>query len=199
MTRAVLVSTGTANIASVRAAFLREGIDLTDATDAASIAKAERVVVPGVGAFAAAMANLRERGLVDALRARVHARKPTFGICLGMQVFGEASDESPGIAGIGAFSGRFQVFAPTLGVRVPQLGWNELDPPTESTHCERGHVFFAHSYYLETTPTGFVGTHTTYGIRYVAALENGGVLFCQFHPELSSHVGRRIIQRWLSA
>jgi imidazole glycerol phosphate synthase glutamine amidotransferase subunit len=192
----VVVPTGTANLASVRAALERLGARFQLADDAAMIEAATHVVVPGVGSFGAAMAGLREAGLEAALAARVRAGRSTLAMCVGLQVLFEASDESPHDTGLAALPGRVGRFPDA--VRVPQFGWNRIVPETGCRLLEPGYAYFANSYRVLEAPGCAIAT-AEHGDRFVAALEKGGVLACQFHPELSGAYGHALIARWLDA
>ena len=192
----VVVPTGTANLASVRAAFDRLGARPRLAEDAAMIEDAAYVVLPGVGSFGAAIAGLRKAGFDCALLARVRAGRPTLAMCVGLQVLFEASDESPDATGLGALPGRVGRFADS--VRVPQFGWNRVVPEPGCRLIEPGYAYFANSYRVLAAPGCSVAT-AEHGGRFIAALERGGVLACQFHPELSGGYGHELIARWLDA
>jgi imidazole glycerol-phosphate synthase subunit HisH len=154
------------------------------------------VVVPGVGSFGAAIAGLREAGLDAAIAARVSAGRPTLAMCVGLQVLFEASDESPDATGLAALPGRVGRFAGS--VRVPQFGWNRVVPEPGCRFVQPGYAYFANSYRVLEAPGCAVAT-AEHGGRFVAALERGGVLACQFHPELSGAYGHELIGRWLDA
>jgi glutamine amidotransferase len=192
----VVVPTGTANLASVLAALHRLGARLRLAQDAAMIEDAERVVLPGVGSFGAAMAGLREAGLDRAIADRVRAGEATLAMCVGLQVLFEASDESPEATGLGVISGRVGRFPDA--VRVPQFGWNLIAPEPRCRLVEPGYAYFANSYRVLEAPDCSVAT-AEHGGRFVAALERDRVLACQFHPELSGAYGHALIARWLAA
>jgi imidazole glycerol-phosphate synthase subunit HisH len=192
----VVVPTGTANLASVRAALDRLDTRARLADDAAMIEGAAHVVLPGVGSFGAAIAGLREAGLDRALAARVSAGRPTLAMCVGLQVLFEASDESPQATGLAALPGRVGRFAGP--VRVPQFGWNRVVPEPGCRFVEAGYAYFANSYRVLEAPGCAVAT-AEHGGRFVAALERGSVLACQFHPELSGAYGHELIGRWLDA
>jgi len=195
MTREVVVlPTGTANLASVLAALRRLGAAPGLAADAAVVEAAERVVLPGVGTFGAALAGLREAGLAEAIAARVRAGRPTLAMCVGLQVLFEGSDESPESQGLGVIAGRVGRFPET--VRVPQFGWNRIEPEPGCRFLVPGYAYFANSYRVLAAPGCRVAT-AEHGGRFVAALEREGVLACQFHPELSGAYGHRLIGRWL--
>jgi imidazole glycerol phosphate synthase glutamine amidotransferase subunit len=192
----VVVPTGTANLASVRAALARLGAKSRLAEDATMIEDATHVVLPGVGSFSAAMIGLREAGLDAALADRVRAGRATLAMCVGLQVLFETSEESPHAAGLAVLSGRVGRFPDA--VRVPQFGWNRVAPEPGCRFVEPGYAYFANSYRVLDAPGCAIAT-AEHGGRFVAALERGGVLACQFHPELSGAYGHALIARWLEA
>ncbi len=194
-TRVVVLPTGTANLASVLAAFARLGAKTEIAADAVMVAEAERAVLPGVGAFGAAMTGLREAGLDQAIAARVRAGAPTFAMCVGLQVLFEASDESPDQAGLAVLPGRVGRFPEA--VRVPQFGWNWIEPEPGCRYLEPGFAYFANSYRVQAAP-GCKVARAEHGETFVAALERGHVVACQFHPELSGAFGHALLARWLA-
>lgn len=196
MSDVLIVPTGTANLASVKAAFHRLGATVALAEHAAEIEAAMRVVMPGVGAFGASIGHIRERGFADALTARARAGRPTFAVCVGLQLLFEASDESPDASGLGVIPGRITRLPHT--VRVPQLGWNRVDPGPGCSLIEGGHAYFANSY-RATPPISddWAAATADHGGPFIAAIERGAVLACQFHPELSGSWGQALIERWL--
>lgn len=193
--RVYVVPTGVANSASVLAALRRLGAEPAVAVDGDAVRTAPHVVLPGVGAFAAAAAALAERGLGAALRERVAAGRSTLAICLGLQLLCSASEESPGVAGLGLVPDVVRRFP--AHVRVPQLGWNDV-APVDGAALPAGTAYFANSYRLERVPAGWQGACSDHGGPFVAALARGGVLACQFHPELSGAYGERLLRRWLA-
>jgi imidazole glycerol phosphate synthase glutamine amidotransferase subunit len=195
--RNVIVPTGTANLASVLAAFRRLGVDLAPARAAEDVDTADRVVLPGVGTFGSAADRLEATGLTDALRRRVAAGMPILAVCVGMQFLASSSEESPGAAGLGAVEGPISRF--DEGLIVPQLAWSQVMPDPASRLVEPGWAYFANSYRLTEAPDGWASSTATYGKPFVAALERDGVLACQFHPELSGPWGSDLLQRWLVA
>ncbi len=192
----LVVRTGTANLASVLAGLGRAGAVARLTDDPAEAAAADRVVLPGVGAFSAAMERLRERGMDAAVSERVRAGRPTLAVCLGLQLLAESSEESPGVAGLGLLSGKVTRFPET--VRVPQLGWNRVEPSSGCRLLEAGFAFFANSYRLVDPPPGWEPAMSDHAGPFVAALERGPVLACQFHPELSGGWGLALLERWLA-
>lgn len=201
LTRPVsVVRTSTANLASVGVALERLGCTVRFVSDARAVARAARVVLPGVGAFAAAWRAVAVDGLAEALGDRVAADRPTLGICLGMQLMAAGSQEAPGTPGLGALSGVAERYEE--GVRVPQMGWNEVVPDDGCRIVPRGFAYFANSYRLTgPTTTGAASWRSAwshYGGRFLAAAERGAVVACQFHPELSGAYGRALLSRWVT-
>lgn len=191
----MVVRTGTANLASVCTGLQRIGARPQLTNDPAAIENAHVAVLPGVGAFGAAMKPLRDAGLDNVLAERIRAGRPTLAVCVGLQLLCESSTESPGVSGLGVIPGRIERFPNSL--RVPQLGWNRVVANGGSL-VESGYAYFANSYRLPTTPPGWTAAHADYGGRFVAALEWGNVLACQFHPELSGVWGVALLRRWLT-
>lgn len=188
------VRTGTANLASIIASFERLGKTVRLTESAADVRDAPLVVLPGVGSFGAGAARLRELNLVDAIRERVSAGRPFLGICLGLQLLCESSEESPGVEGLRLIPAPVTRFPPTL--RVPQLGWNDLTPDPACAMLRPGPVYYANSYRLQTPPSGWLAATTEYAGPFVGALERGPILLCQFHPELSGRFGAQLLARW---
>ncbi len=191
----LVVETGVANTASVMVGLRRLGCAPRLAENPDELRDADRVVLPGVGAFAAAMRHLRESGMTDALRNRIESGKPTLAVCLGLQLLCEGSGESPGETGLGILPVTAERYPDNL--RVPQLGWNWIDPQADCQLIEPGYAYFANSYRVVELPKGWTGATANHGGPFVAALERGAVLACQFHPELSSTYGRELLGRWL--
>jgi imidazole glycerol phosphate synthase glutamine amidotransferase subunit len=191
----VVVPTGTANLASVLAALERAGASPRLASSVDDVERADRLVLPGVGAFGAAMERLTADGLVEPLRARILGGRPTLCVCLGLQLLAEESEESPGVRGMGVAEGRVTRF-PAGPWRVPQLGWNHV--AGGSGYVPAGSAYYANSYCLRETPPGWVGSPSVHaGGAFVGAMERGEVVACQFHPELSASYGQAIIRGWL--
>jgi len=191
----LIIPTGVANLASVRTGFERIGATVRVTRDAGGFAEARYVVLPGVGAFAAGMRQLHADGLVDTLRKRIENQRPTLAVCLGLQLLCAASEEDPGVEGLGVIDDTVSRFPET--VLVPQLGWNEVEPDADCALLESGYAYFANSYRLVDAPAGWRAAYADHGGRFVAALERGPVLACQFHPELSGAWGLALLRRWL--
>jgi imidazole glycerol phosphate synthase glutamine amidotransferase subunit len=190
----VVIPTGTANTASVIAAFKRLDAEPILAADPKAVEEADRVVLPGVGAFASAISRIDQLGMREVLTARIKEGRPTLAICLGMQLLCTSSEESPESKGLGIVPGTVTRFAPDL--RVPQLGWNMVQP-AGATSLDAGWAYFANSYKVPGFPEGWSGATTDYGGSFVSAMERGAILACQFHPELSGAWGSSLLRRWL--
>lgn len=195
MNQLTVVQTGVANLHSVRAAFARLGITLVAAQHPRDVATAAALLLPGVGHFAAARSALDALGFAAPLQQRLREGLPTLGICLGMQLCCEGSDEAPTAVGLGAVPGRLTRFPPA--VRCPQMGWNALACDGDAQLLAPGHAYFANSFRLVDRPAGWTVATAEHGGAFVAALERGAVLLCQFHPELSGAYGDALLQRWL--
>lgn len=194
MPQVVVVDTGRSNAASLMAALERAGARTSLTTDPAVVRAAAFAVLPGVGAFGAVADRLRAMGVDAALRERLERGAPTLGACLGMQLFFESSEESPGARGIGAIPGAITAYGP--GVRSPQFGWNRISSPEGGGGV--AFAYFANSYKLDVAPPGWMAATATYGAPFVAAIERGKVLLCQFHPELSGAWGQSLLSLWLA-
>ena len=197
MTPLAIVDYGMGNLRSVQKAFERLGHAAEVTRDAERIAAAPAVVLPGVGAFGACMANLTALGLVEPVRRAVRAGRPFLGICLGMQLLFEESEEFGPVAGLGLLPGRVVRFPADPERKVPHMGWNRLHivraaPPLAGI-AEGAYVYFVHSYYPVPADPGIVATTTPYGPEFASSVVADNVFACQFHPEKSQHVGLRLL------
>ena len=197
MTDVVIVDSGVANLASIASAFRRLGATVLVTGDEEVVRDSPRAVLPGVGAFGAGLGALRARGLDQAVTHAATRGTPLLGVCLGMQMLCEASEEAPGVPGLGVIPGTCRRLPED--VRVPHLGWNAVTAAGEGL-VATGVAAFANSYALREAPAGWVPAWTTHGVRFVAALEKKGerLLACQFHPELSGAYGAALLERWLA-
>lgn len=192
-----MVRTGTANLASIAAGLKRAGATPRLVDNPEDVVRADLLVVPGVGTLAAAMERLEQSDVIAPLRDRILSNRPTLSVCLGMQLLCEESEESAGVKGLGCVSERITRFP--KGNRIPQLGWNRVRAPLDARFLEDGYFYFANSYCLRETPNGWKGARADYGVPFVAAMEKGSQLACQFHPELSGKAGLRVMERWLES
>ena len=201
------------NIKSVAKAleYLGEEITITDDRDV--IMNSSGVILPGVGAFGDAMNNLRERNLENVIKDYVKTGKPFLGICLGLQLIFEESEESPGVKGLGLLKGKIKRI-PSEGpdgqqYKVPQIGWNDIDINPNSkllsglvtdemlSSASKPYVYFVHSFYLEADNIEDVAATTEYGVKIHAAVERDNVMATQFHPEKSSDTGLKILKNFI--
>ena len=195
MPKVAVIRTGLANLASVLAGLRRAGGEPEVTEDPAVVRAATHAVLPGVGAFGAAMTKLDPSGLAEEVRARIAANRPTLCVCLGLQLLTEQSEETPGVRGLGVLPIHIRRFSGD--VRVPQLGWNRVEAPAGARYLQSGYAYFANSFYAPSAPEGWLPAHTEHGVRFVSALERGNILACQFHPELSGDWGAALLKRWV--
>ena len=188
------------NIKSVEKAFKILGEETVLTRDFSVIEKADRLVLPGVGSFAAAMDNLKKYELDKAIHEFVATGKPFLGICLGLQLLFESSEESPGVEGLHVLDGVVKRIPDGEGIKVPHIGWNSLDFPNEGRLFkgidEGAFVYFVHSYYLQAKEPSIVTATTEYGCHIHASVEKDNIFACQFHPEKSSTVGLKILKNF---
>ncbi len=189
------------NLRSVQKALDAIGAENKITGDAAEILAADKVILPGVGAFGDAMAQIRVLGLESVLK-EVHASgKPFLGICLGLQLLFERSEESPGVEGLGILEGEIKRIPDAPGLKIPHIGWNSLDFPNPGRLFAglnpQSYVYFVHSYYLEAKDPAIVTATTEYGVHIHASIESGNTFACQFHPEKSSRVGFHILKNFV--
>ena len=189
------------NIKSVEKALLSLGQDVTVTSDREVILGADKIVLPGVGAFGDAMENLRKRELDRVIREAVKLQIPFLGICLGLQVLFEISEEAPGVEGLGILKGKICRIPKTEGLKIPHMGWNSLHLENEGRLfkgiSENPYVYFVHSYYLMAEDEKIVRASAEYGTHIHASVEQGNVFACQFHPEKSSKVGLQILKNFV--
>ena len=193
------------NIKSVEKAFGYLGADTVVTRDPKEIFRADRVVLPGVGAFGDAMNRLNEYGLVSTIKEVVDNKTPFLGICLGQQLLFDSSDESEGVSGLGILRGKI-VSIPEKdkegnSYKIPQIGWNSLSYPKKGRLYkdvpEGSYVYFVHSYYLNADDKDIVTATTQYSTTIEASVECGNVFACQFHPEKSADVGMQILRNFM--
>ena len=195
--RVVIVDTGIANLASMTTGLRRVGLEPIASSDPSDLVDAAGLVLPGVGRFDAGVASLREAGFDSAIREFVDAARPVLAVCLGMQLLGRDSLEAPGVPGLGIIEGSVRRLPP--GRVRPHLGWNMVEPEGDGEGrivSGRGAAYFANGYALLDAPRGWEVAWTEDGGRFVAAIERGNVVACQFHPEISGEFGERLIRRW---
>ena len=190
----VIIDYNVGNLASVKQGFLRAGIKTTISQEAAVIRSASSLILPGVGAFKESLDALKQSGLIPAILDHINANKPLIGICLGMQLLYEYSEEYGRHQGLGIFKGTIKKI--TGDVKIPHMGWNTLeilnDDPIVSNLKEASDVYFVHSYYADSND-GVIAT-TNYGVRIPAIIKKGNVYATQFHPEKSGDIGIEILK-----
>ncbi len=194
-----LIDYGSGNVRSVFNALKSLGAEVRLTAEPAEIRAAERVVLPGVGAFGDCVRGLEQRGLWKIMQDVLGDGRPFLGICVGYQMLFEESEESPGVRGLGFFRGKVRRFS-TPGLKVPQIGWNSLalaPHPLWAGLPVNPFVYFVHSYFPATDDTEAVIARSTYGETFAAAAARGNVAGVQFHPEKSQSVGLGILRNFL--
>ena len=189
------------NIKSVEKALNKLGQKTIITRDAETILNADKVILPGVGAFGDAMGNLRKYHLDQVIYQVVEKGTPFLGICLGLQLLFEKSDESKGVKGLGILEGEVCKIPESEGLKIPHMGWNSLHLQNEGRLYkdieENSYVYFVHSYYLKAKDNNIVKATTEYSTEIHASVEKGNVFACQFHPEKSSDVGLKILKNFV--
>ena len=190
------------NLKSVEKALVSLGEEVLVSRDSSEILQADKVILPGVGSFGDAMNNLDKFGLVDTIKKVTGNGTPFLGICLGLQLLFESSEESEGVEGLDILPGKILKIPAKEGFKIPHMGWNSLDvkPGAKLFKGLEGnpYVYFVHSYYLKAADENIVAASTEYTTHIHASVESGNVFACQFHPEKSSEVGLKILKNFAS-
>ncbi len=193
--KTVIIDYGMGNLHSVNKALIKVGADVVISSEKAVIAAADKVILPGVGAFGDCMVNLQKYDLVDAIQKALRSGKPFLGICLGEQLLFEGSEEAPGVAGLGFFKGQVEKIKTKL--KIPHMGWNNLtlkNPSPLLTQAEGKYVYFVHSYHAMPEDKSIITSVSQYGCEITASVGKDNVQAFQFHPEKSSSVGMGILK-----
>lgn len=188
------------NLKSVEKALTSLGQETIVSRNAGEILAADKVILPGVGSFGNAMNNLDHFGLVDTIKRVAEKGTPFLGICLGLQLLFERSDETPGAEGLGILKGEILKIPAKEGIKIPHMGWNSLEVKPEARLFQdipaNPYVYFVHSYYLKAADESIVAASTEYITHIHASVESRNVFACQFHPEKSSNVGLKILRNF---
>ena len=197
-----IVDVCSGNLRSVERALAKAGGDVIVTRDPEAVARADKIVVPGQGAFGVFMRGLRERGLGEALREAIASGRPYLGICLGLQILFDESEEQGPCAGLGVIAGRVVRLRPTdPRLKVPHIGWNQLAfrrrDPLLAGIAEGAHVYFVHSYHAVPADPSLVTLEAEHGVHLTAAIRQANIFACQFHPEKSQDVGLQILRNFV--
>ena len=190
------------NLRSVEKALNYIGEDTVITRDKDVIMNSDKVILPGVGSFGDAMEKLNNYNLINTIYDVVDKKIPFLGICLGLQLLFEESEETPGVTGLGILKGRIKKIPSIDNIKIPHMGWNSIDIK-DGAKLLRGmskqeYVYFVHSYYLEAEDENIVAATTEYGTHIHASVESGNIFACQFHPEKSSETGLHILQNFVN-
>ncbi|MEK6957375.1 MAG: imidazole glycerol phosphate synthase subunit HisH [archaeon] len=188
-----IVDCGTGNLASVSNAFRKLGAEAKIVSTAREIGNADKIVLPGVGSFGYFMEQLRANNLEKPLKQAISKKKPYLGICLGMQILFEESEESPGNTGLGVFKGKAVKFGKG---KVPQVGWNYVAPKKDNV-LNDGYAYFTNSYYCRPENASYIAGESNYFGTFACAVRKENVFAVQFHPERSGKYGLELLRRWL--
>lgn len=195
-----IIDYGMGNLRSVEKAFSQAGVPVRLITQPEDVIAAEKLVLPGVGAFGDAMKNLIHTGVAHAIKDAATTGKPLLGICLGAQLLFDASEENPKVPGLGILRGQVKRFSPELKLKVPHMGWNQLTIQPESRILANldpdPYVYFVHSYYMQPQDQTVTAATTDYGTPFTSAVESKNISGMQFHPEKSQTVGLKILENF---
>lgn len=188
------------NLKSVEKALIHLAQECVVTRDPKEILGADRVILPGVGAFGDAMEKLHRFGLVEVLRQVADRQVPFLGICLGLQLLFSSSDESPGVKGLGILEGEIKAIPPKEGFKIPHMGWNSIEIKEGARLFQdipqQSYLYFVHSYYLQAAYSEDVAAKTDYIVPIHASVEHGNIFACQFHPEKSGDIGLQILKNF---
>ena len=197
-----IIDSGAGNLQSVKKAFDFIGAESVITDNPEIINSCDRILLPGVGSFGDAMDSMHKSGLVETVKQNALSGKPFLGICLGLQLLFEESEESPGVKGLGIFKGKIKKFSSDMGLKIPHIGWNSLSIKQKNTLFkdipENSYVYFVHSYYLHAEDENDIATVTNYGIDFHSAVGKNNIFATQFHPEKSGDVGLQILRNFAS-
>ncbi|MBI4341586.1 MAG: imidazole glycerol phosphate synthase subunit HisH [Candidatus Omnitrophica bacterium] len=215
MSRIIVVDYGMGNLRSVSKALESLGAEVRVSSDPADVAKAQKIILPGVGAFPAAMRELSSRQLVEPVKQAIQSGTPYLGICLGLQLLFEHSEEGGGATGLGVLSGTVKRFvfdaglgSRVSGLKVPHMGWNQISTQLSAHSTQLGcpllkgipdgsFFYFVHSYYGDPADRGVIALETDYGVRFASMVWKRNVYATQFHPEKSQAVGLKLLENFV--
>ena len=197
-----IIDYGAGNLQSVKKAFDFIGAESVITDNPEIINACDRILLPGVGSFGDAMDSMAKSGLVETVKQNALSGKPFLGICLGLQLLFEESEESPGVKGLGIFKGKIKKFSSDMGLKIPHIGWNSLEIKQKDgifkNIPENSYVYFVHSYYLHAEDKNDIAAITNYGIDFHSAVGKNNIFATQFHPEKSGDVGLQILRNFAS-
>ena len=197
-----IIDYGAGNLQSVKKALDYLGCESVITSDKAVIKGASHVILPGVGSFGDAMDSIRSRGLEEVIKNAASGKQRFLGICLGLQLLFEESEESPGVKGLGVFKGRIVKIPENLGLKVPHMGWNSVDIKQSGGIFEgiknESYFYFVHSFYLKDAECEIVAGTAQYGVEIQCAVQSGKVCATQFHPEKSGEIGLKLLKNFVS-
>ncbi len=199
-----VVDYGMGNLRSVEKAFEKMGSRVMITDDPSDVKIANKLVLPGVGAFGDSVKELKKRGLLEPIKEYLQLNKPFLGLCLGMQLLFEESEEAKGIKGLSIIKGKVRKFKFTdKNLKVPHMGWNSLDSIKRTSPLLKGisdgaYVYFVHSYYVDPIDKSIISSTTNYEINFASSISKGNIFAMQFHPEKSQEIGLKMLKNFVS-
>lgn len=197
-----IIDYGAGNLQSVKKALDFIGCESEITANKNKIEAASHIILPGVGSFGDAMNSIRGRGLEETIKRAASGKKKFLGICLGLQLLFEKSEESPQTEGLGIFEGSIVTIPKDRGLKVPHMGWNSVSLKQKCGIfrgiSDQSYFYFVHSYYLKDAPSDIVASTTDYGVKIECAVQKGSVCATQFHPEKSGKAGLQLLKNFVS-
>lgn len=192
--KTVIVDYGSGNLRSIANMLYYAGEDFTISSKETDIKSASRIIFPGQGHFKQAMENLEKKNLVETIKNSIKSGKPFLGICLGLQILFEKSEEAPGQSGLAVIKGEVKKFK---DIKVPQIGWNQINTTNNNTYLKNEYYYFVNSYYVEPENKNIISSTTNYSIDFCSSIQYENLIAVQFHPEKSSQAGIDFFKLWI--
>ena len=199
----MVVDYGMGNLRSVAKAVEKSGYTVKVSGEYLDIKKAKKIILPGVGAFGKAMENLKRQGILDVIKEKLKEGTPYLGICLGLQLLFEWSEEG-NVKGMGVIKGVVKRFPNLPSLKIPHMGWNQVKLRMEGENLfdgipDNSYFYFTHSYYVIPVEKEIIATTTFYGVEFVSSIKKGNLFACQFHPEKSGKIGLKLLENFLKS
>lgn len=195
--KVIIINYGSGNVKSIGNMLNYLGCDYKISNNKNEILSASKLIFPGQGHFKQAIENLENSGLIETIKTSIGKGTSFLGICLGLQILFEKSEEAPEINGLGIFQGEVKKFDTSFGLKIPQIGWNKIKTTSNNSFLNDGYFYFANSYYIKPKDESIISSKTDYGINFASSIEKNNVIGVQFHPEKSSNEGIAFMKKWV--